>query len=87
MTLYADKALAEKLQSLGDELRFVLLTSQAHVADIATAPADAQESELKGLKLLSVKRRVKNALVAGIMQVISVLRASNQKFVVAVSLT
>ncbi|UPS63693.1 isoleucine--tRNA ligase [Providencia rettgeri] len=51
VTLYADKALAEKLQSLGDELRFVLLTSQAHVADIATAPADAQESELKGLKI------------------------------------
>lgn len=51
VTLYADKALADKLQSLGDELRFVLLTSQATVADIATAPADAQESELKGLKI------------------------------------
>ncbi|MEX0424281.1 isoleucine--tRNA ligase [Providencia rettgeri] len=51
VTLYADKALAEKLQSLGDELRFVLLTSQAHVADIATAPADAHASELKGLKI------------------------------------
>ncbi|MGA6580749.1 zinc finger domain-containing protein, partial [Providencia sp. NPDC089923] len=51
VTLYADKALASKLQSLGDELRFVLLTSQATVADIATAPVDAQESELSGLKI------------------------------------
>ncbi|MGO2347321.1 MAG: class I tRNA ligase family protein, partial [Providencia sp.] len=51
VTLYADKELSEKLNSLGDELRFVLLTSQAVVADIATAPTDAQDSELDGLKI------------------------------------
>ncbi|HGF6562409.1 isoleucine--tRNA ligase [Providencia sp. PROV188] len=51
VTLYADSTLAAKLNSLGDELRFALLTSQANVADIATAPADAQDSELKGLKI------------------------------------
>ncbi|WPA92747.1 isoleucine--tRNA ligase [Providencia zhijiangensis] len=51
VTLYADSTLAVKLNSLGDELRFALLTSQANVADIATAPADAQDSELKGLKI------------------------------------
>lgn len=51
VTLYADSVLAAKLNSLGDELRFALLTSQANVADIATAPADAQDSELKGLKI------------------------------------
>jgi len=52
VTLYADAALAEKLTSLGDELRFVLLTSDARVEDYAQAPADAQQSELlKGLKI------------------------------------
>ncbi len=51
VTLYADSTLAAKLNSLGDELRFALLTSQANVADIATAPTDAQDSELKGLKI------------------------------------
>ena len=51
VTLYADSALAAKLNSLGDELRFALLTSQASVVDIATAPEDAKDSELKGLKI------------------------------------
>ena len=52
VTLYADAELAAKLNALGDELRFVLLTSGANVADYASAPADAQQSELlKGLKV------------------------------------
>ncbi|NLZ80089.1 MAG: isoleucine--tRNA ligase, partial [Gammaproteobacteria bacterium] len=34
VTLYADAALAEKLNRLGDELRFVLITSTAQVADL-----------------------------------------------------
>lgn len=52
VTLYADNELAAKLNSLGDELRFVLLTSEANVADYAAAGADAQQSEdLKGLKV------------------------------------
>ena len=51
VTLYADTALAEKLNRLGDELRFVLITSTAQVADLAQAPADAVETELAGLKL------------------------------------
>ncbi|WP_411705369.1 isoleucine--tRNA ligase [Edaphovirga cremea] len=51
VTLYADSALSERLLSLGDELRFVLLTSAAHVAPFADAPATAQQSELKGLKV------------------------------------
>ncbi|WP_165455090.1 class I tRNA ligase family protein, partial [Klebsiella variicola] len=41
VTLYADADLAAKLNALGDELRFVLLTSGANVADYASAPADA----------------------------------------------
>lgn len=52
VTLYADAALAEKLNSLGEELRFVLLTSGAQVADYALAGEEAQQSEvLKGLKI------------------------------------
>lgn len=52
VTLYADAGLAAKLQALGDELRFVLLTSGAIVADYVTASDEAQQSELlKGLKI------------------------------------
>ncbi|RJT23068.1 isoleucine--tRNA ligase [Buttiauxella izardii] len=52
VTLYADSDLASKLNSLGEELRFVLLTSGAEVADYAQAGEDAQQSEiLKGLKV------------------------------------
>ncbi|MCW6015235.1 isoleucine--tRNA ligase [Serratia marcescens] len=52
VTLYADSELAARLNSLQDELRFVLLTSAANVAPLAEAPADAQASELlKGLKI------------------------------------
>ena len=42
VTLYADPELAAKLQALGDELRFVLLTSGATVADYVTASDEAQ---------------------------------------------
>ncbi|MCT2387765.1 isoleucine--tRNA ligase [Erwinia pyrifoliae] len=52
VTLYADAQLAEKLIGLGEELRFVLLTSGAEVADYAQAPDDAQQSDtVKGLKI------------------------------------
>jgi isoleucyl-tRNA synthetase len=52
VTLYADADLAQKLTSLGDELRFVLLTSGTQVADYALATSEAQQSELvKGLKI------------------------------------
>ncbi|MCT4714869.1 isoleucine--tRNA ligase [Enterobacteriaceae bacterium H18W14] len=52
VTLYADSELAAKLNSLGEELRFVLLTSEAEVADYAQATEDAQPGEIvKGLKI------------------------------------
>ncbi|AFJ48395.1 isoleucine--tRNA ligase [Shimwellia blattae] len=52
VTLYADPELKASLLSLGDELRFVLLTSGAQVADYADAPQQAQQSDvLKGLKI------------------------------------
>ncbi len=53
VVLYADDSLAEKLRALGDELRFVLLTSAVQVADYQSAPLDAVQSEhLKGLKIV-----------------------------------
>lgn len=51
VTLYAEPALAEKLSRLGEELRFVLITSQAKVAVASEAPAGAQATELAGLWL------------------------------------
>jgi isoleucyl-tRNA synthetase len=40
--LWLDGGLREAIDSMGDELRFVLLTSAARVAALAEAPADAQ---------------------------------------------
>lgn len=52
VTLYAEPELAARLNSLQDELRFVLLTSAAKVAAYADAGNDAQQSELiAGLKI------------------------------------
>lgn len=52
VTIYADEALTESLALLGDELRFVLLTSNTQIAPLANAGDDAVETELAGLKLL-----------------------------------
>ena len=49
VTLYADADLAEKLNRLSDELRFVLLTSKAAVASLENKPHNAQATELAGL--------------------------------------
>lgn len=55
ITLYADEALATALTTLGDELRFVLLTSKTEIVSLADAPSDAIETELASLKLGLVK--------------------------------
>ena len=49
--LFCEPGLLETLQALGDELRFVLITSAASLAPLETAPADAADTELAGLKL------------------------------------
>ncbi|MGM0563215.1 MAG: isoleucine--tRNA ligase [Pseudomonadota bacterium] len=46
VALYADGALAGQLESLGDELRFVLLTSTASVEPLSAAPGEAAEVAL-----------------------------------------
>ncbi|TBV12066.1 isoleucine--tRNA ligase [Stutzerimonas kirkiae] len=52
VTLYAEDSLAADLARLGDELRFVLITSAVQLAPLASAPDDAVASELSGLKLV-----------------------------------
>ncbi|MFC4864530.1 isoleucine--tRNA ligase [Pseudomonas sp. MAHUQ-62] len=51
VTLFAEDALVASLAKLGNELRFVLITSAADVQPLASAPADAVETEVAGLKL------------------------------------
>ncbi|ABV35805.1 isoleucyl-tRNA synthetase [Shewanella sediminis HAW-EB3] len=51
ITLYADDALSQALATLGDELRFVLLTSKTQIVALSSAPADAIETEMTSLKL------------------------------------
>jgi isoleucyl-tRNA synthetase len=53
--LHADAALAGKLARRGDELRCVLITSQAAIAPLEAAGPDSVATELPGLKLTIVK--------------------------------
>ncbi len=50
--LYCDEALYQRLQRLGDELRFVLITSDARLHPVAEADADAVETDVSGLQLV-----------------------------------
>lgn len=50
VTLYADDALATELHKLGDELRFVLITSTATIQPLANAQG-AEPTELAGLQV------------------------------------
>ncbi len=54
ITLYANDDLAAKLAQLGDELRFVMLTSKVTLAPLADA-TDAADTELAGLKVSVAK--------------------------------
>ncbi|MCU7798629.1 MAG: isoleucine--tRNA ligase [gamma proteobacterium symbiont of Lucinoma myriamae] len=50
--LYCDAQMKSVLSKLGDELRFVLITSAVHLHDISDKPADAVEiEELSGIAL------------------------------------
>ena len=50
-TLYVDDRLAGLLGRLGDELRFVTITSSATLAPLADAPAELPDSAVAGLKV------------------------------------
>ena len=51
VTLWCDAGLATQFGRLGDELRFVFITSEAHVVSGGEAPDDAVETSIPGLKL------------------------------------
>ena len=51
VALYCEPQLLAQLQALGDELRFVLITSGASLAALEAAPQELAETELPGLKL------------------------------------
>ncbi|NQZ26534.1 MAG: isoleucine--tRNA ligase [Colwellia sp.] len=51
VTLFATADLAAKLEKLGDELRFVLITSKATIETVTAAPENALETEIEGLWL------------------------------------
>ncbi|MCX8618984.1 isoleucine--tRNA ligase [Gilliamella sp. B2923] len=51
VTLYADKDIANALAKLENELRFVLLTSQASVKPLENATQQAVQSDISGLKI------------------------------------
>ncbi|MGM0694664.1 MAG: isoleucine--tRNA ligase [Pseudomonadota bacterium] len=54
VTLYVDDALHATLAKLGDELRFVMLTSEVRLAPLAEA-RDAEATEVEGLKVAVVE--------------------------------
>jgi isoleucyl-tRNA synthetase len=51
IALYCDDALRERVGRLGDELRFLLITSEATLHPLVEAPEDAVDTEVAGLKL------------------------------------
>ncbi len=51
VTLYADADYLTALSKLGDELRFVFITSEASVQALADADTDATATDIDGLKL------------------------------------
>jgi len=51
VTLFATETLANKLALLGEELRFVLITSSATIETVSKAPEGAVETEVAGLWL------------------------------------
>ncbi len=51
VTLYASGELKQQLEALGDELRFVLITSGARVLPLLEAPESCAATEVEGLKL------------------------------------
>jgi isoleucyl-tRNA synthetase len=53
--IFADSELHISLAKLGQELRFVTITSKAELAGLADAPSEAADSQFEGLKVLVEK--------------------------------
>ncbi|HHQ69284.1 MAG TPA: isoleucine--tRNA ligase, partial [Halothiobacillaceae bacterium] len=54
VTIYADQKIRNLLAELGDELRFLLIVSDANVATLDARPADLAEEEIEGLGYMAV---------------------------------
>ncbi len=52
--LYCDDEIAALLNKLGDELRFILITSYASVQPMSEKPASGAETEVTGLVLIAL---------------------------------
>ena len=61
ITLYADNDLANKINILGEELRFVFITSTADIST-ETPPSNAIETDFEGLKLTVSKSNKKKCV-------------------------
>lgn len=55
VNLFADAAIKDSLDQLGDELRFAMITSSAQVLPLEAAPEGANLTDVEGLKLQIVK--------------------------------
>ncbi len=55
VTIYADGRDAEALERLGEELRFVLITSEAAVQPLAAKPDDARAGETVGVAIRALR--------------------------------
>ncbi len=53
--LYCDENWLADLTRLEDELRFVLITSSAHIHPISEKPTEARPTELEGIQIVSAK--------------------------------
>ena len=54
VSLYCSDALKKSLSALGDELRFVLITSEATLLPLEEAGADSASTELPDLRVLVI---------------------------------
>ncbi len=59
VTLYCDQRLGELLGLLGDELRFVLITSDAQVQALESAPDSVVETDVEGLRVVATPSMAK----------------------------
>jgi isoleucyl-tRNA synthetase len=60
--LYVDENLAKTLSKLENELRFVLICSKVTVQNEVDVPADAEETEVSGLKVRAIKTEAKKCV-------------------------
>ena len=84
ITIYADQSIYDSLEKLGQELRFVTITSKAVLLPIQQASDDAVDSILDALKSLLIDPKLTNVFVAGTLLMMWVAMKSTRQSAVAV---